>query len=164
MRLFSLFLALGLLLPPPASAQGESSRGGQLPTTVDGLIEAARETDSGQRFASAVAQLVRRSNEAPAQAAAPTVAYLTEVIRSGSTMKRSIAVDALKSLPANARNQFVPILTEMIRGGGDTPRTRLFVRGLGEIGEQGRTVLQQLLSDGALSGTAASRARFYVNG
>lgn len=160
MRALRLLAALLLTLPAAVAAQDA----GQLPGSVEGLVQLAEETGSGQQFASAVAELVRRANEQPSRAAAPTVALLTEVVRSADRMKRAIAVDALKSLPSQSRQQFVPVLTELIQGNGDTPETRLFVRGLGEIGPPGVTALRTLLADGTLSGEAATRARFYTRG
>lgn len=163
MRFFTLLAALLLTLPAAAASQTRDASG-TLPQSVDALVQLAEDTDSGQRFASAVAALVRRANEQPVQAAAPTVALLTGIIRGGDQMKRAIAVDALKSLPAQSRQQMVPVLTELIQGGGDTPETRLFVRGLGEIGPQGVSALRELLAAGTLTGRSASRARWYTRG
>jgi hypothetical protein len=122
------------------------------------LVQAARDAGSGQAFAAAVATLVLRANEQPGTFAGAASDFLTETIRSGDVLRRAIAVDALKSLPQATRNGLVPVLVELIRGGGDTPETRLFVRGLGEVGPQGVAALRELLDAGSLTGRAAARA------
>lgn len=146
-------------IPATAQAQVTAASG-----PASALVQSARDAGNGEAFAAAVATLVRRANEQPGNFAGPTTDFLTETIRGGNTLRRAIAVDALKSLAQSTRNGFVPVLVELIRGGGDTPETRLFVRGLGEVGPQGVSALRELLEAGSLVGASAARARYYTRG
>lgn len=131
---------------------------------ADALVQEARDAATGQIFAATVATLVRRANDRPSDYATAASQFLTEMIRGGDAFRRAVAVDALKSLPSSSREGFVAVLVELIRGGGDTPETRLFVRGLGEVGANGTAALRELLNAGSLSGKAADWARWYTRG
>jgi hypothetical protein len=158
--LFSIALTVLVFAGIPAVAQAQVTASGP----AAALVQAARDAGNGQTFAAAVATLVRRVNEQPGTYAGPASDFLTRTIRGGDVLRRAIAVDALKSLPQATRNGFVPVLVELIRGGGDTPETRLFVRGLGEVGPQGVAALRELLDAGSLTGRSANRAGFYTRG
>jgi hypothetical protein len=156
-----LLLFVTLLLPwlPPGvgAQQADPSQ------TAAALMEEARRTDDAVTFARSIASLVRRAHEVSSEWRAVTE-LLSEFAGGADPVKRAIAVDAVKSLPAVARSAMVSPLSRMAERTPDGPTTRLYVRGLAETGEAGLQALRRLLQGGRLTGDAASLARFYLRG
>ena len=125
------------------------------------LVEAARGTDDAVVFAAAVGLLVRFANAQPRQVG-EVVPVLSGFATDASYTKKAVAVDALENLPPGGRTAMIPVLVEQIRGGGDTPETRLYLRGLWELGAEGVERIRALVADGALSGESLRWARIYL--
>lgn len=153
-----LLLAGALLLGVPASAHGQAA--GQQDTAA--LLAQARQTDNAVAFASLVAQTVRRAHASPA-GQEQAVTLLSEFASGTDPLRRAIAVDAVKSLPAAARERMAGVLSGLVEAGPtDGPTIRLYVRGLAEVGATGIATLRGMLNTQALTGDAAALARMYV--
>ncbi len=151
-----LLLCAALLLAVPGAAQEAPTR-----ATTATLLQAARSTDDAVVFARSIAGLIRRAHEVPAERRSVTEG-LTEFVGGGNAVKRAIAVDAVKSLPTDARSSMVPALSRMAERSPDGPVTRLYVRGLAEAGPPGLEALRQMVGRGRLSGDALALARMYL--
>lgn len=161
MTMGRLLLFVMLLLPGLPGDVGAQQA--TLSQSAASLSELARSADDAVTFARTIASLVRRAHEAASERRAVTE-LLSEFAGGADPMRRAIAVDAVKSLPADVRNAMVSPLSRMAERTPDGPATRLYVRGLAETGERGLQALRRLLQGGRLTGDAASLARFYLRG
>ena len=125
------------------------------------MVDFARRSGSAVTVARALGLMVRAANETPGTVG-EAVGALTEFVQDPNFVKRAIAVDAMENMPASGRSDLVSVLAERVRSGGDTPTSRLCLRGLWELGAEGLAEIQSMVDQNELTGGSLEWARVYL--